>query len=85
LSLTGARPYLLQTEGQRDSVGNPGALRVVDMEGLAAGGSSRAWCQRVAEQRATPSRSSRCSLRPVSASVRRLLAGVRSDMPGTIG
>jgi len=40
--LTGALPYLLQTEGQRDSVGNPGALRVVDMEGLAGGGSSRA-------------------------------------------
>jgi hypothetical protein len=36
--LTGSLPYLLQTEGHRDSAGNPGALRIVDMQRVAGGG-----------------------------------------------
>ena len=39
--LTGLFPYLVQTEGQRQSVGNPGSLRIVDMEGLAGGSAGR--------------------------------------------
>ena len=35
--ITGSLPYLVQTEGQRESVGNPGRLRIVDMQGLAGG------------------------------------------------
>jgi len=35
--LTGSLPYLVQTEAQRESVGNPGSLRILDMHGLAGG------------------------------------------------
>ena len=36
--LTGWLPYLVQTQAQRDSIGNPGSLRILDMHGLAGGG-----------------------------------------------
>jgi hypothetical protein len=32
--LTGHYPYLVQTEGHRTAIGNPGGLRILDMEGL---------------------------------------------------
>ncbi len=35
--LTGSLSYLIQSEGQRRSIGNPGSLRILDMEGLAGG------------------------------------------------
>ena len=35
--LTGSLPYLIQTEGHRQAVGNPGGLRILDMQGLAGG------------------------------------------------
>ena len=35
--LTGSPPYLIQTKGQRQAVGNPGELRILDMRGLAGG------------------------------------------------
>jgi hypothetical protein len=37
--LTGRLPYLLQTEAERASIGNSGSLRILDMDGLAGGGS----------------------------------------------
>jgi hypothetical protein len=36
--LTGSLPYLVQTEGEREAVGNPGGLRILDMQGLAEPG-----------------------------------------------
>ena len=35
--LTGWLPYVVQTETQRESLGNPGSLRILDMHGLAGG------------------------------------------------
>jgi hypothetical protein len=35
--LTGWLPYLVQTENQRESLGNRGQLRVLDMHGIAGG------------------------------------------------
>jgi hypothetical protein len=37
--LTGRPPYLVQTEAERASIGNPGSLRILDMDGLAGGSS----------------------------------------------
>lgn len=31
---TGLRPFLVQTEKQRDAIGNPGSLRILDMAAL---------------------------------------------------
>lgn len=31
---TGAYPWLVQTEQQREAIGNPGSTRILDMEGL---------------------------------------------------
>ncbi|MGH7326043.1 MAG: hypothetical protein ACREJ9_15560 [Candidatus Rokuibacteriota bacterium] len=35
--LTGSLPYLIQTEGHRQAAGNPGGLRILDMQCLAGG------------------------------------------------
>lgn len=35
--LTGYYPFLVQTAGHRQAVGNPGSLRIIDMHGLMTG------------------------------------------------